>query len=145
MQMVFPISTQSQRRRRGMTLFEVLIALGVFGIAALALVKTLHLMGEMTLESRTLRQVEQSLESLIDEYSKLPGIDERDEEIKADAKGVSYRVVIRPVEGLRNREGRDLQGFFSIRVIATWKEGRATNVREAEVLRFVNAFIPTGA
>jgi prepilin-type N-terminal cleavage/methylation domain-containing protein len=135
---------QPMRRAHGMTLFEVLLALAVFGIAALALVKTLHLMGEMTLESRTVRQVEQSLESLIDEYSKLPGIDELDEEIKADAKGVSYRVIIRPVETLRNKEGRELQGFFSVRAIATWKEGRATNSREAEVIRFVNAFIPTG-
>jgi hypothetical protein len=57
---------------------------------------------------------------------------------------VSYRVIIRPVETLRNKEGRQLQGFFSVRAIATWKEGRATNSREAEVIRFVNAFIPTG-
>jgi prepilin-type N-terminal cleavage/methylation domain-containing protein len=132
------------RSHRGMTLFEVLLALGVFGIAALALVKTLQLMGEMTLESRTLRQVEQGLESIIDEYGKLPGLQELDEEVKADDTGVSYQVLIRPVETLRNKEGRQLPGFFSIRAIAKWKNGSQPMQMEAETIRFANAFVPVG-
>jgi len=132
-------------RRHGMTLMEVLLALGVFGVAALALVKTIHLMGEMTLETRTMRMVEQGIESLIDEYGKAPVLDEMNEEIKADAKGVAYRVIIRPVEDLRNREGRVLQGFYSIRVVATWKDGGQPMSLEASTIRFVNAFVPMGS
>ena len=131
------------RRTCGLTLFEVLLALGVFGVAALALVKTIQLMGELTLESRTLRQVELGLESVIDEYGKVPGLAEINEEIKADSKGVAYRVIIRPVEGLRNKDGRELQGFFSIRAIATWKNAGRPMQMEAETVRFVNAFVPT--
>ncbi len=138
-----PVSIR-HRLSRGITLLEVLLALGVFGVAALALVKTIHLMGELTLESRTLRQVEQGLESIIDEYGKVPGLQEMNEEIKADSKGVAYRVIIRPVENLRNREGRELQGFYSIRAVASWKDGSVKKSREAEVIRFVNAFVPTG-
>ncbi len=137
---LFPSSHQ---RAHGLTLFEVLLALGVFGLAALALVKTINLMGELTLESRMLRQVEQGLESVIDEYGKVPGLGELNEEIKADGKGVAYRVIIRPVEGLRNKDGRELQGFFSIRAIATWKNGGRPMQMEAETMRFVNAFVPT--
>ena len=102
-------------RNRGMSLFEVIIALGVFGIAALALVKTMHVMGETTLEARTIREVTQGLESIIDEYGKVPALQELDEEIKAEKAGVTYQVLIRPLEGLRNKEGRELQGFFTIR------------------------------
>ncbi len=133
-----------QRQPRGLTLIEVILALAVFGVAALSLVKTIRLMGEMTLESRTLRQVELGLESIIDEYGKIPGLAEINEEIKADGKGVAYRIIIRPVEGLRNKDGRELQGFFSIRAIATWKDAGRPMQMEAETMRFVNAFVPTG-
>jgi prepilin-type N-terminal cleavage/methylation domain-containing protein len=131
-------------RPRGMTLLEVIIALGVFGIAALALVKTMHLMGETTIESRTLREVTQGLESIIDEYGKVPGLQELDEEVKAGRNGVAYRVVIRPVEGLRNKEGRELQGFFSISATAKWKDNGRPMELSAETIRFVNAFVPFG-
>lgn len=131
-------------RSRGMTLFEVLLALAVFGIAALALVKTIQLMGQLTLESRTLREVEQGLESIIDEYGKMPGLQELDEEVKAGKGGVAYQVVIRPLEGLRNKEGRELQGFFTIRAIAKWKNNGQSMELEAETVRFVNAFVPMG-
>lgn len=135
------------RRRfnsRGMTLFEVLLALAVFGIAALALVKTIQLMGQLTLESRTLREVEQGLESIIDEYGKKPGLEELDEEVKAGKGGVVYQVVIRPLEGMRNKEGRELQGFFTIRAIAKWNSNGQPMELQAETVRFVNAFVPMG-
>ena len=126
----------------GMTLFEVLLALAVFGLAALALVKTIQLMGEMTLESRTLREVEQGLETIIDEYGKMPGLEPIDKEVKSEGGGVSYQIVIQPLEGLRNKEGRELQGFFSIRAIARWKVNGRPMELQAETMRFVSAFIP---
>jgi prepilin-type N-terminal cleavage/methylation domain-containing protein len=132
------------RSRRGMTLMESLLALAVFGVAALALVKTLRIMGEMTLETRTMRMVEQGIESLIDEYGKVPALDELDEEVKGDSKGVAYRVQIRPVQGLMNREGRELQGFYLIKVTASWIDGGRPVQREAEMIRFANAFVPMG-
>ncbi len=131
-------------RSRGMTLFEVLLALAVFGIAALALVKTIQLMGQLTLESRTLREVEQGLESIIDEYGKVPGLQELDQEIKAEGGAVTYRVLIRPLEGMRNKEGRELQGFFTIRASAKWNANGQPMELEAETVRFVNAFVPIG-
>lgn len=131
-------------RNHGMSLFEVIIALGVFGIAALALVKTMHVMGETTLEARTIREVTQGLESIIDEYGKVPALQELDEEIKAEKTGVTYQVLIRPLEGLRNKEGRELQGFFTIRAIAKWKSNGQPMELQAETIRFVNAFVPIG-
>jgi prepilin-type N-terminal cleavage/methylation domain-containing protein len=131
-------------RNRGMSLFEVIIALGVFGIAALALVQTMHVMGETTLEARTIREVTQGLESIIDEYGKVPALQELDEEIKAEKTGVTYQVLIRPLEGLRNKEGRELQGFFTIRAIAKWKSNGQPMELQAETIRFVNAFVPIG-
>jgi prepilin-type N-terminal cleavage/methylation domain-containing protein len=131
-------------RNRGMSLFEVIIALGVFGIAALALVKTMHVMGETTLEARTIREVTQGLESIIDEYGKVPALQELDEEMKAEKTGVTYQVLIRPLEGLRNKEGRELQGFFTIRAIAKWKSNGQPMELQAETIRFVNAFVPIG-
>lgn len=128
-----------------MTLFEVLLALAVFGVAALALVKTLQLMGEMTLESRVMRAVEQGLESVMDEYGKTPVLQELQEEIPADANGISYLVVIRPLETLRNQEGRVLLGMFMIQATASWMNGGQRMEKQAETVRFANAFMPVSS
>jgi hypothetical protein len=104
----------------------------------------MHVMGETTLEARTIREVTQGLESIIDEYGKVPALQELDEEIKAEKTGVTYQVLIRPLEGLRNKEGRELQGFFTIRAIAKWKSNGQPMELQAETIRFVNAFVPIG-
>ncbi|MCB1226865.1 MAG: prepilin-type N-terminal cleavage/methylation domain-containing protein [Verrucomicrobiales bacterium] len=134
----------SARRRRGMTLLEVMLALGVFSVAALALVKVMRLMGTMTLESRTIREVEQSLETLMDEYSKAPILKELDQQLQADNRSVRYHVRVIPVEDLRNQEGRVLGGMFRIIASATWPEGGRTMEMSSQTLRYAGAFVPTG-
>lgn len=129
--------------KTGFTLFEVLLALGVFGIAALSLVKTVQLMGEMAIEARTMREVQQGLESIIDEFGKTPILTELEQEVKAEAGAVKYHVSIRPVEGLRNKEGRELTGFFNITASAKWNNRGAPMNLEMTTMRFVNAFVPT--
>jgi type II secretory pathway pseudopilin PulG len=125
-----------------MTLFEVLIALAVFSISAMALVGTLNAVAEAGIESRRLLEVDQALESLIDEYSKAPQIQELDEQIKAGADGVAYRVVIQLVRDLANKEGRFLQNTYRIRAIARWNDGSGPMEVEANTLRYAGSFLP---
>jgi len=125
-----------------MTLLEVVLALAVFSIAALALVGTINQIAEAGTDSQRLLEIEQSLESYIDEYGKMPQIREMTEEIKPGADGVAYRVLIQQVKDLQNQEGRFLQNTFRIQVIARWDEGGGAIEMQAETYRYAGAFLP---
>lgn len=135
-------SHQSLRTRAGMTLMEVLLALAVFSIAAMALVGTLTQIASVSSDSQQLLEIEQSLESLIDEYGKMPQIREMEEQIKPGADGVAYRVLIQQVKDLQNQEGRFLQNTFRIQATARWDDGSGPIEMNAETYRYAGAFLP---
>lgn len=125
-----------------MTLFEVLLALAIFAISAVSLVTAINQIGHAVLEARQYRNVEQGIESILDEYSKAPRLDDMEKEIKPGKDGVGYTVQITSLRDAKNQEGRILQGLFRIRVIARWKENREPMELEAETFRFINLFQP---
>lgn len=125
-----------------MTILEVVLALAVFSIAVMALVGTLNQVALAGVESQKLLEVEQTLESLIDEYGKMPQIAEMEQEIKAGADGVAYKVRIQQVKDLRNQEGRFLQNTFRIQVVGRWLDGGSAVEMSAETLRYAGAFMP---
>jgi type II secretory pathway pseudopilin PulG len=130
------------KRRWGMTIMEVLLALAVFSIAAMALIGTLNQIAMVSNDSERLLEIEQSLESLIDEYGKMPQIRELDEQIKPGADGVAFRVLIQQVKDLQNQEGRFLQNTFRIQATARWDEGTGPIEIQAETYRYAGAFLP---
>jgi type II secretory pathway pseudopilin PulG len=129
-------------RGSGMTLFEVILAMALFTTAAVALVTALSTIGLATIEARNLREVEQTLEGLIDEHSKAPQIVELEKDIKPGPDGVAYRVVIEPVNNLKNQDGVQLNGLFRIVVSAKWKEDGHPMQLEAETIRYAGMFMP---
>lgn len=129
-------------RAAGMTLLEVVLALAVFSIAALALVGSLNQIATVGIDSQRLLEIEQSLESLIDEYGKTPQLRELDEPLEPGADGVQYRVVIQLIKDLRNQDGRFLQGMFRIQASARWDEGGGPIEVQAETVRYAGAFLP---
>lgn len=128
--------------RQGMTILEVVLALAVFSIAVMALVGTLNQVALAGVESQKLLEVEQTLESLIDEYGKMPQIAEMEQEIKPGVDGVAYKVRIQQVKDLRNQEGRFLQNTFRIQVVGRWLDGGSAVEMSAETLRYAGAFMP---
>jgi prepilin-type N-terminal cleavage/methylation domain-containing protein len=131
-----------RRLHSAFTLFEVLLALSVFSMAAVALVATLNQIGEAAFEARQFRTIELNLESLLDEYSKMPQLEELTEELKGDGDGISYRIEVSRVTDLQNQDGLPLDGIFRILVVAQWKEGRDAMSLEAETMRYSGAFLP---
>jgi prepilin-type N-terminal cleavage/methylation domain-containing protein len=140
------VGFHTHRRRiqaqKGMTLLEVVLALAVFSIAALALVGTLNQISEAAVETQILLEVEQSLESLIDEYGKMPQMRNLEEDIKAGSDGVAYRVKVEQVKDLKNQDGRFLQDMFRIEAIARWNDGSGVIEMKQETLRYAGAFLP---
>jgi len=129
-------------RPRGMTLLEVVLALAVFSIAALALVGTINQIATAGIESQKLLEIEQGLESLLDEYGKMPQIRELNQQIQPGQDGVAYHVLIELVRDLRNQDGRFLQNTYRILVTARWDEGGAPLEVSAETLRYAGTFLP---
>lgn len=125
-----------------MTLLEVVMALAVFSIAALALVGMINKIADVATDSQKFLEVEQTLESLIDEYGKVPQMRELEEDIKPGADGVSYRVIIEQVKDLKSQDGSFLQEIFHIRVFARWNDGGGPTEIMAETLRYAGVFQP---
>jgi len=128
--------------RSGMTLLEVVLALAVFSIAALALVGTMNQIAEAATESQMLLEVEQSLESIVDEYGKVPQLRELEEDIKPGADGVAYRVKVEQVKDLKNEQGQFLQDMFRIQAVGRWNDGSGVIEVQAETMRYAGAFLP---
>lgn len=140
--MLMKTTVQPRHRTAGFTLMEVLLALAVFSIAALALVGTINQIATVSSDSQRLLEIEQTLESLIDEYGKMPQVRELEEQIKPGADGVAYRVLIQQVKDLQNKDGRFLQNTFRILVTARWDDGDGAVEMNAETYRYAGAFLP---
>lgn len=130
------------QKSSGMTLLEVVLALAVFSIAALALVGTMNQIAEAATESQTILEIEQTLESLIDEYGKMPQMRNLEEDIKPGSDGVAYRVKVEQVKDLRNQDGQFLQDMFRIQAFARWDDGGGVIELEADSMRYAGAFLP---
>ena len=140
-----PFSSAHRRfKARGMTLMEVIVALGIFSIAAVALVGSLNAIADTTQEAQRLLEVEQSLESIIDEFGKQPLLQEKKETIKAGKDGVSYEVTIELVRDLKTKNGAFLSDIYRIAATGTWSQGGRKRSISAETLRNARSYLPTG-
>ncbi len=127
---------------KGLTLFEVILALALFTMAAVALVQTINAIGEAVLEARNMRAVQQAMESVMDEYSKQPQIMELDKELKPGPDGIGFRIKITVVDKLQTQDGLALSGLYQIQVQAKWKENGQPMHMEAETLRYAGMYMP---
>jgi hypothetical protein len=97
---------------------------------------------EAATESQTILEIEQTLESLIDEYGKIPQMRNLEEDIKPGSDGVAYRVKVEQVKDLRNQDGQFLQDMFRIQAFARWDDGGGVIELEADSMRYAGAFLP---
>ena len=128
---------------KGMILFEVILALALFTTAAVALVVTINTIGSAVIEARNMRAVQQGLESVMDEYSKVPLITELDKELKAGPDGIAYRVKVTLMDKLKNKDGQPVNNIFRVQVQAKWREDNRPMEMESETLRYAGMYQPT--
>ena len=135
--------TIMRRGGRGMTLFEVILALALFSSAAVALVVAINTIGSAVLEARSMRAVQQGLESVMDEYSKVPQIAELDKELKPGPDGIAYRVKITLMDKLKNKDGQLISNIYRVQVLAKWLENNQKMEAETETLRYAGMYLPS--
>ena len=135
-------ASHSRRSSRGFSLLEVMLALALFATAAVVLVETMNEIGNITIQARNLRQVEQGIESLLDEYSKIPQMMELEKDLKAGKDGIGYKISVRPLENVKNQTGEILTGLFQITVTALWQEDGRPMTIQADTVRYAGMFRP---
>jgi type II secretion system protein I len=119
------------KSRRGFTLFEVLIALGVFAIAATGLAMALQTVVDSALAARQRMAARHVIESqLAAAYANPPK--EGTREIDPNANGGIRLVETMEPEELTDTNGTVIPGMWRLRIVATWED----STEEASVLIF---------
>ena len=120
----------------GVVLFEVMIALGLFGLVAVGLVQALQATAEASRASRVEMHVVRNLQSLMTELSKMDSYDEVPEPTQPDAMGVVYSFEVEEME-IETEEGEVLNDMYRLRVVADWERHGEKDQMASETWRFL--------
>ncbi len=139
--------TPSQHRhRRGMLLMEVLIAIVIFGTAALSLVRYLSASAQLAIVSQLDMRMLLRLQSTLTRYSKTPQIKEESNiQDDPDELGVYTVTNITKLEGLKNTEGQELTDMFHITVSAFYQtDSGQKGEAKAQTYRYARLYSVSG-
>jgi len=111
-------------KRDGFMLLEVVLALSIFIVAVVGLIKSLNAGLTADYEQQRLTTVRHNLQSLLDEGMAQPPV-EAATELPPDAFHISYRRVVQPAE-VQLSTGRKLENLYKVTVTAhdTRRENR---------------------
>lgn len=113
------------KRRSGYMLLEVVLAMSIFVIAVVGLLRCLSAAQDADYQQRRLTNTRLNLRSLLDESMASPPKEES-RVYAADAFHVRYQRIVKP-ERVRLGGGKELQDIFKVTVVAqdTTKDNRA--------------------
>ncbi len=139
-------ATLTNRHSRGMILMEILIAIAIFGTAAMALMGALTSAAKIAIISQLDMRMTSRLQSDLTWFSKVPQIQELNgEKSDPDEMGVYTVTDIVLEKEMKNSEGQELADMYRITVTAYYdnfgQQGRAV----AETLRYARLYSQTGA
>ena len=133
-------------RRRGMILMEILIAVAIFGTAAMALMKALTTTAQVAIISQLDMRMIQRLQSDLTWYSKVPQIQELSgEKSDPDELGVYTVTDIVLEKGIMNSENQELADMYRVTVTAFYDNFGQQGTAVAETLRYARLYSQTGA
>lgn len=111
------LNQQNSRSNRGFSLFEVILATGVFAIAAVSLAGALNSIALTATEANETSLVREQIRSLLIESTRAARISEGVQKTPTDRTFVSYRIETNRVD-LLTREGNTLPDLFEVTVTA---------------------------
>jgi hypothetical protein len=116
----------------GFTLLEAMLAVFIFGMAAVALVEAVNTSGRTSLEARQKRNIQARLDNLLLETTRDPlWMENSRSPVKTEREikegPMTFTILREPLE-LKNEEGVPVLGLYLVRVSARWMEaGREQN------------------
>jgi prepilin-type N-terminal cleavage/methylation domain-containing protein len=133
-------------REAGFTLLEVMLAVFIFGMAAVALMEAINTSGRTSLDARRKGSIQMRLDNLLLEATRDPmwAADTRMKvatERTVEENGFLYTIKREPLE-LKNVDGQPLQGLYLVQVTARWREGSREQTAVAETWAYPVMFRP---
>lgn len=132
--------------KRGFLLLEMVLALGVFGIAATGFVVALHRMSDVAMLAQSEMRITRILDSALEETLSLPVLEEGETSVTvAETVGESNMellIRISLLEDLQNEDGQILQEMYRIEVLARWLQGGMWQERTVETWRYGRMYQP---
>jgi hypothetical protein len=140
------MKSQLPKRRRGMILMELVIAMALFGTVALGLMRALSIGVETAAVGQLELRMLLRLQSTLTEYSKLQRIEEGVYESDPDELGIVTRTEIVKLDKMENEDGQILQDMFHIIVRAEYENFGKKGEMFADTYRYSRLYQPqTGA
>lgn len=137
----------AHRSRRGFLLLEMVLALGVFSMAAVGFVVALHRMSVLASSAQREMQVTRILDSALDETLSLPVLEEGETEVEIEdpndsSSSIKIVTAVELLEEMENEDGQLLQEMYHIIVRARWMENREPVEREVDTWRYGRMYKP---
>lgn len=134
-----------RRRRQGFLLLEVLLALGVFGLAATGFAVALHRTADLAATAQRKLMMTRLLESALAEAMSYPVLEEGTTSVAVEElaeEGLEIETTIEQLPELENEDGQLLQEMYRIEVVARWFESGSAREQSAETWRYSRLYQP---
>ena len=122
---------KTSANKHGFVLMEVILAIGIFAVAGIALAIALNELAKTYHQSRQVEAIRIELESRLAE-ARVGRIIEGSEKSEPDARGVVYEKTITRLE-ISNDDKIVLMGLYEISITARWQEGKASQQEKAGI------------
>jgi len=132
----------SQPLRRGFLLLEMVLALGVFGIAATGFAVALKRMAQAAQLAQSELRITRILDSALDETLSLPVLEEGETNTPVGETGIELDTTISLLEDLETEEGQPLAEMFHIEINARWFENGEWQERAVDTWRYGRMYQP---
>jgi type II secretory pathway pseudopilin PulG len=128
--------------KRGFLLFEMVLALAVFGMAATGFAVALHRMADAAALAQSELRITRILESALDETLSLPVLEEGETESEVGETGIGLHTTIELLDEMENEDGQLLQEMYRIEIKARWFENGEWQDRLVETWRYGRMYQP---
>ena len=128
--------------RRGFLLFEMVLALAVFGIAATGFVVALHRMAAVATLAQSELRITRILDSALDETLSLPVLEVGVTSSTVADTGIKLDTKIELLDKMENQDGQFLQEMYRIEVRARWFDNSEWQERAVETWRYGRMYQP---
>lgn len=145
MRLVPNASRPVRRIRKGFLLMEVVLAIGVFAIAATAFAVALHRTSDLASAAQRKLKMTRILESALSEAMSYPVLEEGTTSVAVEEmseQGLEIGTTVELLPEMENEDGQLLQEMYRIEVVARWFENAVRQEQSAETWRYSRLYQP---
>lgn len=134
------------RRPQGFLLLEVILAIGIFGMAAVGFAVAINRTADAASMAQRRMMITRILDSALTEALSLPVLEEGVTTVTLDetlgGTAIEVDTLIEPLEEMMNQDGEILQQMYRIEVSAHWYEAGEWMEESAETWRYGRMYQP---